>query len=74
MCCVPIVSLQSNHPDYTNAVRQALNNIDVSLPVDVLRAKVYEIQARAANAFIEYGAVLKNNLTPESTWLKYLIQ
>ncbi|WP_158229049.1 AHH domain-containing protein [Chitinimonas sp. BJB300] len=61
-----------SHPNYTEAVRQSLNNMDVSLPVEELQRQVFDLQGKLRSV-TESGMPVRNvDGAKTDVWLKWL--
>ncbi|MFC1757910.1 AHH domain-containing protein [Planctomycetota bacterium] len=62
-----------HHPAYTKAIEEALDRIPTSASIENTMERVYEIQSKAARAFIEHGASLRgagsSSISQWRTWL-----
>ncbi|SHE57816.1 adhesin HecA family 20-residue repeat-containing protein, partial [Vibrio gazogenes DSM 21264] len=61
-----------SHPNYTEAVRQSLNNMDRNLPVEQLQKQVYDLQVKLRNV-TESGMPVRNvDGAKTDVWLKWI--
>ena len=64
----------SNHPFYTDAMKEALERIPDNISIEKQMEMVYELQATAVRAFSESGASLTGpNKTTLAEWRKFLL-
>jgi filamentous hemagglutinin len=61
-----------SHPNYTEAVRQSLNDMDRNLPVEQLQKQVYDLQVKLRNV-TESGMPVRNvDGAKTDVWLKWI--
>ncbi|MCG9780040.1 hypothetical protein [Photobacterium damselae] len=61
-----------NHPSYTNAVRQDLNDMDRMLPIDQLEVQVYKLQLKLRR-ITETGMSVRNvDGAKTEVWARWL--
>ena len=61
-----------SHPNYTQAVRQSLNNMERNLPIEQLQKNVYDLQLKLRNV-TESGMPVRNvDGAKVDVWTKWL--
>lgn len=61
-----------SHPNYTEAVRQSLNDMDGSLPIDQLQKQVYDLQVELRNVTKSGMPVRNVDGAKTDVWLKWI--
>ncbi|MCF5771446.1 filamentous hemagglutinin N-terminal domain-containing protein [Pseudomonas syringae] len=61
-----------SHPNYTEAVRQSLNSMDGSLPIDQLQKQVYDLQVKLRDVTKSGMPVRNIDGAKTEVWLKWI--